>query len=252
MNLQEFDSNFGKLKDKDMININCDFSEHVGDRNRTMARVSARRNILKNNSIEFICKDCSMTHKNPMKNRDAIKRQTDDEIVVICLDDRHRGDKTRKIKMSGYFGSLEQPYAQTCKSCAQLDKVISEEQKKKISKALTGIERSNEFKQKLRNYMKSNLEGIARFTKNLLENRCTTGMLGKHHSEETKKKMSMWHKLKGKKIIQYDSNDNFIKIFLTINDAIKENDISESSIRRCCRNQNKILKGFKWKYEESI
>jgi hypothetical protein len=190
MNLQEFDSNFGKLKDKDMININCDFSEHVGDRNRTMARVSARRNILKNNSIEFICKDCSMTHKNPMKNRDAIKRQTDDEIVVICLDDRHRGDKTRKIKMSGYFGSLEQPYAQTCKSCAQLDKVIGEEQKRKISEALTGIERSDEFKQKHRDYYKNNPEAKARAIATLLKHKCSTGMLGKHHSEEHKKKIS--------------------------------------------------------------
>lgn len=190
MNLQQFDKKYGNLKDKDIINIDCDFSEHVGDRRRTMPRVSARRNILKNNSSEFICRDCSMHHKNPMQNRDAIRRQTDEEIVVLCPDERHKGDKTRRMKMSGYFGKLEEPYTQICKSCAQLDKIISEEQKKKISKALTGIERSKEFKQKLSNYMKSNLEGIARFTKNLLENRCTTGMLGKHHSEETKKKMS--------------------------------------------------------------
>lgn len=190
MNLQQFDNKFGNLKDKDIINIDCDFSEHIGDRNRTMPRVSARRNILKNNSSEFICRDCSMHHKNPMHNRGAVKRQTDEEVTVLCPDERHKGDKTRKMKMSGYFGSLQEPYIQICKSCAQLDKIISEEQKKKISKALTGIERSNEFKQKLSNYMKSNLEGIARFTKNLLENRCTTGMLGKHHSEETKKKMS--------------------------------------------------------------
>jgi hypothetical protein len=87
---------------------------------------------MKNDSLQFICGKCAMTHKNPMKNKDAIKRQTNEEIVVICPDDRHQGDKTRKMKMSGYFGSLEQPYAQTCKSCAQLDKVISEEQKKKM------------------------------------------------------------------------------------------------------------------------
>ena len=33
--------------------------------------------------------------------------------------------------MSGYFGKLEEPYVQICKSCAQLDKIISEEQKNK-------------------------------------------------------------------------------------------------------------------------
>ena len=126
-----------------------------------------------------------------------------------------------------------------------------EETKKKISDSLKGrtdIFRPNlgktvsvETKKKISNALKGRTDIIR-----------PSHHLGKPHTEETKKKMSMWHKLKGKKIIQYDSNDNFIKIFLTINDAIKENDISESSIRRCCRNQNKILKGFKWKYEESI
>lgn len=190
MNLQQFDSKFGKLKDKDIININCDFSEHVGDRMRTMPRVSARRNILKNNSSEFICRDCSMSHKNPMQNRDAIRRQTDEEIVVLCPDERHKGDKTRRMKMSGYFGNIEQPYVQKCKSCAQLDKVISEEQKNKIRLKLTGIERSEEFKQKIRDFYKKNPDAKARVTAILLKHKCCTGMLGKHHSEEHKQKMS--------------------------------------------------------------
>ena len=155
MNLQQFDSKFGNLKDKDIINIDCDFSEHTGELSRTMPRVSARRNILKNDSLEFICRDCSMKHKNPMKNKDAVKRQTDEEIIVFCPDDRHEGDKSRKMKMSGYFGKIEQPYVQKCKSCAQLDKVISEEQKNKIRLKLTGIERSEEFKQKIKDFYNS-------------------------------------------------------------------------------------------------
>lgn len=189
MNLQQFDNKYGNLKDKDIINIDCDFSEHVGDRSRTMPRVSARRNILKNNSSEFICRDCSMKHKNPMQNRDAIKRQTDEEVTVFCPDGRHQGDKKRKMKMSAYFGKLEQPYTQICKSCAQLDKIISEEQKKKISEKLTGIKRSEEFKAKLSRYIHSHPERLAQIKKTLTENR-GTGMLGKQHSEETKNKMS--------------------------------------------------------------
>jgi hypothetical protein len=189
MNLQEFNINFGNLKDKDLININCDFSEHVGDRNKTMPKVSAKRNILKNNSSEFICRDCTMKHKNPMNNKGAVKRQTDEEILVICPDDRHQGDKSRKMKMSGYFGKLEQPYVQTCKSCAQLDKIISEEQKNKISLKLTGIKRTEEFKKKLRDYIHAHPERLAQIKKTLTEKR-GSGMLGKHHSEETKNKMS--------------------------------------------------------------
>ena len=190
MNLQQFDSKFGNLKDKDIINIDCDFSEHTGELSRTMPRVSARRNILKNDSLEFICRDCSMKHKNPMKNKDAVKRQTDEEIIVFCPDDRHEGDKSRKMKMSGYFGKIEQPYVQKCKSCAQLDKVISEEQKNKIRLKLTGIERSEEFKQKIKDFYKKNPDAKARVTATLLKHKCCTGMLGKHHSEEHKKKMS--------------------------------------------------------------
>lgn len=190
MNLQQFDDKYGKLKDKDIINIDCDFCEHIGDRSRTMPRVSARRNILKNNSSEFICRDCSMHHKNPMQNRDAIRRQTNEEIIVLCPDERHKGDKSRIMKKSCYFGKLEIPYVQKCGSCAQLGKVISEEQKNKISKSLTGITRSEEYKQKLKDYYLKNPEAKARVTATLLKHKCCTGMLGKHHSEETKKKMS--------------------------------------------------------------
>jgi len=126
-----------------------------------------------------------------------------------------------------------------------------EETKKKISESLKGridIFRPNlgktvseETKKKISNALKGRTDIIR-----------PSHHIGKPHTEETKKKMSMWHKLKGKKIIQYDSNGSFIKIFLTINDAINETKISESLIRRCCRNQDKLFKGFKWKYEESI
>ena len=130
-----------------------------------------------------------------------------------------------------------------------------EETKKKISDSLKG--RTDIFRAKTTNRLgMSHTEETKKKISQALKSRTDiirhSHQLGKPHTEETKKKMSMWHKLKGKKIIQYDLNDKFIKIFLTINDAIKENDISESSIRRCCRNQNKTLKGFKWKYEESI
>lgn len=190
MNLQQFDNKYNKLKDKDIITIDCDFSGHIGDRSRTMPRVSARRNILKNNSSEFVCRDCSMKHKNPMQNRDAIRRQTSEEITVLCPDERHKGNKKRKMKMSGYFGKLEEPYVQICKSCAQLDKIISEEQKNKIRNSLTGIIRSDEYKQKLKDYYSKNPEARARVIATLLQHKCCTGMLGKTHSEEWRKEHS--------------------------------------------------------------
>ena len=71
----------------------------------------------------------------------------------------------------------------------------------------------------------------------------------KPHTEETKKKISMSGKLKGKRVLQYDKDGNYIKTFLTVNEASIENNISESSIRLCCKYPDKIIKCFKWKYE---
>jgi hypothetical protein len=123
-----------------------------------------------------------------------------------------------------------------------------EETKKKISESLKGrtdIFRPNlgktvsdETKKKISNALKGRTDIIR-----------PSHHLGKPHTEETKKKISESHKIKGKRVMQYDSNNSFIKIFLTVNEASKENNISESSIRLCCKYPDKILKGFKWKYE---
>jgi group I intron endonuclease len=123
-----------------------------------------------------------------------------------------------------------------------------EETKKKISESLKGRTDifnhnlgksvSEETKKKISNALKGRTDII--YAKN---------QLGIPHTEETKKKISESHKIKGKRVMQYDSNNSFIKIFLTVNEASKENNISESSIRLCCKYPDKILKGFKWKYE---
>jgi len=189
MNIQEFLEKSKHLKDVEIVEIYCQHPNHVGDRVCTMPKVSAKRNILKNNGETFICRTCVMHFKNPMQNKGSFKRQTDTEIVVVCPDERHVGEKSRIMKMSGYFGKLTEPYTQICKSCAQLGKIISVEQKEKISAKLTGITRSDEFKQKLRDYIHKHPERLAQIKKTLTENR-GSGMLGKKHSEEYKKYMS--------------------------------------------------------------
>lgn len=190
MNIEKFNDKFNTLKDKEIVAIDCDHPNHAGDRNRSMAKVSAKRNILKNGGEEFICRDCQMKYKNPMNTNGGTKRQTDEEIVVSCPDPRHKGDKTRTMKMSGYFGNLEQPYIQKCKSCAQLEKTVTEEHKQKIKNKLKGVKKSEEFKSKIRNYFDNNPVARAKATAILLKHKCCTGMLGKHHSIETKNKMS--------------------------------------------------------------
>lgn len=188
MNIEEFDKTYAKFKSVDKIEIPCDHPQHEGP-NPKIGKQPARRNILKRGSTEFICRQCCMKHENPM-TKVGQGRQTDEIIDVYCPHPEHGGDPSRTMKKACYYGSMKEPYLQVCGSCAQLGKEISEEQREKIRLALTGITRSDEFKKKLSEYMKNNPEGIARATKNIIENQCTTGMLGKHHSDETKEKMS--------------------------------------------------------------
>lgn len=193
MNIEEFNKEYSAFKDADKINIRCDHPLHEPKEEIiTIGKQPAKRNILKNNGKEFVCRKCCMIHKNPM-NTIQENRQTDEIIDVICPCPEHKGEPIRKMKKKNYYGSLEKPYLQLCGSCVQLNKVISEEQKEKIRLSLTGIKRSDEFKEKISKYMKNNPEGIARATKNLFENHCTTGMLGKKHTDEVKQKMSESH-----------------------------------------------------------
>lgn len=167
MNLTQFDETYKAFKSADKIEIKCDHPEHNGDRERTLGKQPARRNIIKNDGEQFICRECMMKYDNPMQ-RPRERRQTDEVITVSCPHSEHDGDREREIKKSAYFGPLDGPFEQICKSCAQFDKEISEEQREAISKKLKGRELSDEHRRKISEYMKTNEEGIARGKANLV------------------------------------------------------------------------------------
>lgn len=193
MNIDQFRSKYAQNKNSEQIVIDCDHEKHIGDRARIIGKQGAERNILKNGEERFICRDCMMKYDNPMV-RPRERRQTDDLITVACPHPEHQGPRERQIQKSAWFGAIDGPYEGLCKSCVQLGKKISQEHKEKIKEALTGIKRSDEFKAKLSAHMKNNPEALAKATKVLLENKCTTGMLGKKHSDEVRQKMSESHK----------------------------------------------------------
>jgi hypothetical protein len=195
MNIATFTSQFSAFKDADQIQIECDHPQHEGGV-VTIGKQPAKRNILKNGGKEFVCRKCMMKHNNPMTHIGE-SRQTDEIIDVVCPCEEHENEPIRQMKKSCYYGVMKLPYLQICGSCAQKGKIISDDQKEAIRIALTGITRSDDFKAKLSHYMKTNPEGIARGIKNLFENHCTTGMLGKHQSDEAKKKQS--EAIKGRK-----------------------------------------------------
>lgn len=81
-------------------------------------------------------------------------------------------------------------------------------------------------------------------------------MYGKHHTEESKRKMS--EKLKGvtrpkrrKAIFQLDKEtNNIIKEWTGAKEAAKELGISQGHITNCCQGKRKTAYGFKWRYKK--
>jgi len=193
MNIKEFKEKYAAFKDAEKIEITCDYPDHnPQDEVITIGKQPAKRNIMKNGGDQFICRKCFMKYDNPM-NRVGQSRQTEEVVDVFCPHPEHDGDPSRKMKKNSYYGAMEEPYLQVCGSCAQLGKEISEEQREKIRLALKDIPKSEEFKKKLKDYWKLHPERREEATAILLANKCSTGMLGKQHSDETKEKMSDAH-----------------------------------------------------------
>lgn len=188
MNLQEFTAKYAGFKDAQQIEITCDHPEHEGGP-VTIGKQPAKRNILKNGGDRFICRKCMMKHDNPMQ-RPRERRQTEEMITVVCTHPDHEGPREREIQKSAYFGSLNGPKEQICKRCVQLGKVISEEQKEAISKKLTGRELAPEHVEKIREYMLTNEEGIARGKKNLVAGYGGGWNKGQETPDEVKEKIS--------------------------------------------------------------
>lgn len=56
-------------------------------------------------------------------------------------------------------------------------------------------------------------------------------------------------KPRGKPVLQYDKNDNFIKEYRSIAEACREVNTSSMNIIKCCKKINKTAKGFYWEYK---
>jgi hypothetical protein len=104
-----------------------------------------------------------------------------------------------------------------------------EEINKKISLANKGRIRSEEHKEKIRNYFK--IYGHPCFGKNL--------------TDETKQKMR--DKKQKRPVVQKDANGNIIKIWESTKSVIPFGFL-QSSVWKCCRNLSKHHRGYIWEY----
>ena len=75
---------------------------------------------------------------------------------------------------------------------------------------------------------------------------CKNPFYGKHHTKESKEKISNKNKYRNaKKVINIDTGE----IFKSVSEATKSyNILSENQIRECCKGKRKSAKGFKWMF----
>ena len=127
----------------------------------------------------------------------------------------------------------------------------TEEYKNKISKALTGIKRSEETKKKLSEIAKKRIGN-------------KNPMYGKKQTKETREKIGNANRgrklskerikymrknaIGKKKINQYDLDGNFIKQWDSIKEAGRTLNIFPQNIGKVCRGQQKYAKGYLWRY----
>lgn len=96
------------------------------------------------------------------------------------------------------------------------------------------------------------------FKKYLLNNPHPKGMLGKHHSEETKQQQSISIRQafidKGltQKINQFSMNGEFIQKFESLQDAAKSVNGNTSNIKYTAEGKFRYAYGFRWSYENTI
>ena len=74
---------------------------------------------------------------------------------------------------------------------------------------------------------------------------CT--MLGKHHSEESKQKISETF---SEPVDQYNIDGKLIKSWNSMRDVARKINIDASSIAKCCKGIYKTSKGFVWRYKD--
>ena len=109
----------------------------------------------------------------------------------------------------------------------------SEELKKKISESMTGIVFTEEHKKKIS-------DNHADFSG---EN---NPLFGKHHSEETKKKMR--ENTPSESVIQFSKDGEFIAEFPSIHEASRQTGCHYQLICKCCKGTRKSTGGYIWKY----
>lgn len=133
-----------------------------------------------------------------------------------------------------------------------------------------GVPQSDEVKRKVSEANKGRFAGEKNYFYNVHRYQEENPFYGKHHSEETKAKLSKLrsgekksddfkrkiskattgkNNPRAKKVLQYDLDMNLINVWDYLKLAAKTLNITEKDIRNCCKGNRDSYKGYIWKYE---
>ena len=182
--------------------------------------------------------------------------------------------------MYGRRGELSPMYGKRGEQSPNYGKHLSEETKAKIKESLRKTWDNPEMREKARkaqeNITQERRDKISKASKERLKNPENHPMYRKHHTEESRRKIS--ESIRGEKhpnygkhlseetrkkiseaniggnsprslpVVQCNLNGDLIKIYDGIRQASRESGIDSSSIVKCCKGKCKAVGGFKWYY----
>lgn len=188
----------------------------------------------------------AINKKDNNKFHNALRKYGLENWVYCVLEDNvlRENLNLKEIEWIEYYDSFYGGYNLT--TGGDTNCIVSEETRIKISESRKGTTPWNKglsMKSETRKKLSESLKGQFIGEKNPMYN--------KHHSIETRKKLSEFHKGKPapnrKKVIKYGLNENFIKEYDCIKDAVKENP-KAAHIGEVCKGHRKQSGGFIWKY----
>lgn len=155
----------------------------------------------------------------------------------------------KEVELIRHYKNLGISYNITDGGEGNLGYKATTESKNKISKALKGgpsklkgTKRGNEFRLKIS--VASKKRGIC---KDII-NRLHENNKGKHHSEEWNKSIGR-NNPRCRRVVQLDMEGNLIRLYLSVREASKVNDIPYTSLVQYIKS-DKLKVGYYWKYEE--
>lgn len=136
---------------------------------------------------------------------------------------------------------------------ASSGKVPSEETRLKISEALSGLQRSEETKKRMSEAQRQlyqdgerSLQISARL-KEYYSNPENHPMYGKHHSEETKRRIIVAN---GKPVLQFNQEGELIGEYPSTGEAARLNNLYQSNIVKCCLKEYRTTGEYMWIYKD--